>query len=299
MVATTADATHFVGCRGKVILRNCTFNNQLDDASNVHGTYQIIQDILDENTIGARMGHFQQLGFRIGRIGDTIGLVRLSDSFFPYDKLTIKSIQKLNRRYQLITFNEKLPENLEKGDLIENLDAYPEFLVENCTISHNRARGLLLSTPKKTVIRNNYFHTEMEALLIPVESGFWYESGSATDLTITNNTFQDCNHSGYDRGIIRFVTDDDNENIAFRNIEISNNVINHYDNLFLEVANTDNLWFHSNVISYTGTFPQLFPENPAIRVKSSSNIRFENNEYKGSAEVILEADEAIPGLMYQ
>ncbi len=35
MVSTTADATHFVGCRGKVSLRNCVFHNQLDDAMNV------------------------------------------------------------------------------------------------------------------------------------------------------------------------------------------------------------------------------------------------------------------------
>ncbi|MFC2113022.1 right-handed parallel beta-helix repeat-containing protein [Bacteroidota bacterium] len=298
MVSTTADATHFVGCRGKVILRNCTFNNQLDDASNVHGTYQKVVDVLDKYTIGARMGHFQQLGFKIGLPQDTVGLVRLSESFFPYHKLTIKSIQKLNRRYQIITFNEKLPENIETGDLIENLNAYPELLVENCTISRNRARGLLLSTPKKTVIKNNFFHTEMEALLIPVESGHWYESGSSVNLTVTNNTFQDCNHSGYDRGIIRFVTDDDNENIAFRNIEISNNTINHFDNLILEVANTDNLRFFSNVISYSRTFPRLFPDNPAITVKSSTNIVFENNEYKGSAEVILETDESVAGLEF-
>lgn len=45
MVSTTADATHFVGCRGKVVLKNSTFNNQLDDASNVHGTYQKIVDV--------------------------------------------------------------------------------------------------------------------------------------------------------------------------------------------------------------------------------------------------------------
>lgn len=32
-VSTTADATHFVGCRGQVTLRDCVFQNQLDDAS--------------------------------------------------------------------------------------------------------------------------------------------------------------------------------------------------------------------------------------------------------------------------
>lgn len=291
LVSTTADATHFVGCRGKVVLKNCTFNNQLDDASNVHGTYQEIVEVLDEYTLGIRTGHFQQQGFVIGFAGDKIGLIRLKDSFFPYGNQTIKSVKKINARYQVISFNEKLNENIKPGDLIENLDAYPEFTVQNCNISRNRARGLLLSTPKKTVIENNFFSTEMEALLIPVESGHWYESGSSIDLTIRNNTFQDCTHSGQNRGVIRFVTDDDNENIAFKNIIIEGNEFHHFDNLILEVANTDNLVFTNNKITNSETFPQLFPENPVVRVKSSKNINFNNNIYNGKASEILESDD--------
>jgi hypothetical protein len=299
MVSTTADATHFVGCRGKVILKNCTFQNQLDDASNVHGSYQRVIDVLDEYRIGARMGHFQQQGFQIGIANDTIGLVRLANSFFPYGHLTIKSVQKINSRYHIITFNEKVPAELKAGDLIENLSAYPELFVQNCNISRNRARGLLLSTPKKTVIENNYFHTEMEALLIPVESGHWYESGSVTNLVVRNNTFQDCNHSGYSRGIIRFETDDDNENIAFKNIKITDNEINQFDNYIMEVSNVENLLFKGNTITQTNTFPKLFPENPAFSVESSKSVVFENNTYEGTADEILHTDGSVNGLEFK
>ncbi len=298
MVSTTADATHFVGCRGKVELKNCTFNNQLDDATNVHGTYQEVVDLLDENSIGVRMGHFQQQGFAIGKTNDTIGLVRLSESFFPYGELTIKSTRLLNSRYQIITFNEVLPKNLKPGDLIENLSGYPKVLVENCNISRNRARGLLLSSPKETIIRNNFFSTEMEALLIPVESGHWYESGNGSNITIENNIFQDCNHSGYNRGVIRFVTDDDNENIAFNHIKIKGNTFNHFDNLVLEIANTNNLEFSNNTISLSKTFPKLFNQTCAITVKSSKNVEFKNNVYKGEARHILETEKDMAELIF-
>ncbi|PKQ61339.1 alpha-galactosidase [Labilibaculum filiforme] len=298
MVSTTADATHFVGCRGKVVLRNCVLTNQLDDAANIHGTYQKIVDVLDDYRIGVRMGHSQQKGFVIGIPNDTLGLVRLSNSFYPYQQLTIKSSEYLNGRYQIITLNEKLPKEIKVGDLIENLSAYPELLVENCIIKGNRARGLLLSTPKKTVIKNNFFSTEMEALLIPVESGHWYESGNGANITITDNVFQDCNHSGLNRGIIRFETDDDNENIAFHNIEITNNQFNQFDNLILEVSNTDHLKFIDNTITNSGTFPMLFPENPAIIVESSKNIVFKNNTYSGKARQILVSDESVPNLKF-
>lgn len=292
MVSTTADATHFVGCRGKVVLKNCTFQNQLDDASNIHGTYQKIVDVLDEYRIGVRMGHHQQQGFVIGQPNDHLGLVRLSNSFFPYDKLTIKNIEYINGRYQIITLNEKLPADVKPGDLVENLDAYPDLLVQNCNISNNRARGLLISNPLNTVIENNFFHTEMEALFIPVESGHWYESGNAANVIIRGNTFQDCQHSGFNRGVIRFDTDDDNENIAFRNIEITNNTFNQFDNLIIQITNADGVKFEGNTITNSGTFPQIYPENPAIIVEHSKNVVFDNNKYSGkvSKDLLLETD---------
>lgn len=290
MVSTTADATHFVGCRGKIELKNCTFNNQLDDATNVHGTYQEVVDVLDEYRLGVRMGHSQQQGFTIGKPNDKIGFVRLSSSFFAYEQGVIKETQKINSRYQIITFNEKLPKKIKTGDLIENLDGYPDLLVQNCTISNNRARGLLISNPVHTLIENNFFSTEMEAILVPVESGHWYESGNATNLTIKNNVFQDCQHSGFNRGVIRFVTDDDNENIAFRNIEISNNTFNQFDNLILEIANTDGLKFTGNTITNSGNFPMLNEQNPMIKIKNSKNILFENTTYLGKAKTLIERE---------
>lgn len=299
MVSTTADATHFVGCRGRVELINSTFNNQLDDATNVHGTYQEVVDIVDDYSVGVRIGHAQQQDFQIGVAKDTIGLVRLSESFFAYGNLTLKQVQKINGRYQIVTFNEKLPETLQVGDLLENLQGYPELLVQNCNISRNRARGLLISNPKKTLIENNYFSTEMEAILIPVESSHWFESGNAANVIIRNNTFEDVQHSGFNRGVIRFVTDDDNENIAFKNIEITGNVFRQFDNLILEVSNVDGLLFQENTIFNSGTFPMLHPENPAIKVKASKNVQFKKNKYRGKADKILEVDASLPKLKFR
>lgn len=299
MLSTTADATHFVGCRGQVILKNCTLSNQMDDAMNVHGTYQEVMDVLGEKTIGIHVGHFEQQMFVLGRPNDKVGVVRLSESFEPYYNLSIKSIEIINGRYHKITFNEKLPANIQAGDLIENLDAYPEVTVTGCTIKGNRARGLLISTPRKTLVENNFFHTQMEAILMPVESSSWYESGSAANVTITNNTFQDSNHGGLERGIIRFHTDEGNDNIAFKNIEISNNKINQFDNLILEISNVDGLKFTGNTITNSETFPKLFANNPVVKVESSKNLVFDNNTYKGDAKEMLKGDESVKGLKFK
>ncbi|AZQ63951.1 right-handed parallel beta-helix repeat-containing protein [Flammeovirga pectinis] len=299
VVSTTADATHFVGCRGKIEIRNSFFENQLDDAVNIHGTYQEVVNVEGKHTLGIRMGHHQQEGFIIGKENDTIGLVRLDDSFSPYQTLTIATIKVINSRYQLITFKEEIPAVIKSGDLIENLSAYPEVVIEKNTFRGNRARGLLLSTPKKTLVKDNYFHTEMEAILIPVESGKWFESGSQSNLTIVGNIFEDCNHGGHSRGLIRLVTDDDNQNYAFSNITIENNIFKSFDNLILEIANTDGLKFIGNTILKTETFPMLYPDNPAFRIKSSRDIIFHNNDYKGNASQIIQKDVTIGELSFQ
>ncbi len=287
IISTTADATHFVGCRGKVSLRNCTLTNQLDDAMNVHGTYQEVVRVVDNHTIGVRAGHFQQLGFQLARSGDEVGLVRIEESFHHYDKLTVESSRMVNGRYWLITFKEEVPSNVLAGDLLENLSAYPEVLVEGCNISRNRARGLLISTPRSTVVRENLFHTEMEAILLPVESGLWYESGNAANVTIEENTFQDCNTSGLDRGVIRLHTDLKNGNTAFSNIVVKNNTFNHFDNLLLEISNVDGFEFSNNTITASGAFAPIYTANPAITVNHSKGVVFNNNRYNAAATTIL------------
>ncbi len=288
MISTTADATHFVGCRGEVSLRECTFTNQLDDAMNVHGTYQEVVNVVDDHTIGVRAGHYQQLGFQLAKSGDEIGIVRIDDSFHHYDKLTVESSQMVNGRYWLITFKEKIPSKVQAGDLVENLSAYPNVLVEECNISRNRARGLLISTPKSTTVKNNLFHTEMEAILLPVESGLWYESGNAANVTIEGNTFQDCNTSGLDRGVIRLHTDLANGNTAFSNIVVKNNTFNHFDNLLLEVSNVDGFEFIGNTITRSSHYAPIYSTNPAITVNHSKGVVFNNNRYNGAATKILE-----------
>ncbi|MGA9639051.1 hypothetical protein [Flavobacterium sp.] len=149
------------------------------------------------------------------------------------------------------------------------------------------------------MIENNFFGTEMAAILVPVESGYWYESGSALDLTIRNNIFQDCNIGGQNRGIIRFETDDESKNIAFKNILIENNKINQFDNLIMEVNNTDGLTFKGNTITNSGTYKMLFPENAAFSVKTSKNIIFKKNTYLGKANPILKTDGSVPNLKFK
>ncbi|MFI3322385.1 MAG: right-handed parallel beta-helix repeat-containing protein [Rikenellaceae bacterium] len=289
IVSVTADATHFVGCRGSLTMRDCVFTNQLDDGMNVHGAYQIVTQIIDKHTIGVRMGHYQQLGYVIGRIGDKMGIINKKNSLAPYKELTVKEITRINGHYQRIEFNEELPAEIEVGNAVDNLTAVPDLLVEGCEFKTSRAHGILIGTPLKSVIRNNYFSTQMGAIMVHAGyDEYWCESGDGSNILIENNTFEDCAVAQKLEGIIVFHTSEDTQRAAFENVQILNNTFKQYDNFVLGIGNVDNLLFKGNTITNSGTYPQQHPSEPFATVTRSSNIKFENNTYKGKATKMIE-----------
>ncbi len=43
VISITADATHYVNCGGYIRMIDCTFENQKDDATNIHGLYMAVE----------------------------------------------------------------------------------------------------------------------------------------------------------------------------------------------------------------------------------------------------------------
>ncbi len=290
-LSATADATHFNGCRGTVTIKGCTFTNQMDDGVNLHGSYQIVKDIIDSHTIGVRMGHYQQAGFQIGEAGDTIGFVCGATSIRPYHKLAVEKIDMINGRYQRIKFKTPLPKEVKIGDVIDNLSAVAEITIEDCTFKNSRAHGVLISTPLKSVVRNCYFSTQMGAIgLYANATSHWHESGEAKNLLIENNTFQDGAILKKIEPIIGIKHNGtgNKERGVFKNITIRNNTFNHYDNYILGANSVDGLIFEGNTITNSGTYPQLHPEMAAVRLEMCDNYKIENNDNRGKAPKFVE-----------
>ena len=287
-VSVTADATHYIGSRGTLSMRNCKFTNQLDDGTNIHGTYQYVDKVIDKHTLAIRVIHHQQLGFVLGREGDRIGVLDHKESFLPWTTLTLDKVERVNGRFHLLTFKETLPAGIKSGQLLENVSAYPEVLIENSRFSHNRARALLISTPLKTTIRNNYFNTEMAAIILGGAefNSYWGESGRASNVVISNNVFEDCGVRSKVMAPIQLHSYYDGQ-FAIQNIVIKNNVFKQTENAILNVGNVDGLTFEGNTITNPATFPQKKQNDPAISITNSRNISFKGNHYQGKAKEIV------------
>ena len=62
MISITADATHFVNCAGYIRMIDCTFKNQKDDATNIHGLYMAVDSVLAPDRMMVRWHNSGQFG---------------------------------------------------------------------------------------------------------------------------------------------------------------------------------------------------------------------------------------------
>ena len=154
VLSLAADATHFVNCSGYIKMQNCVFANQTDDATNIHGVYYRIEDILPDNQIMVRLVHQDQYGYDYLRKGLKLEFVN-SQSLKTYAYGKVRSAYFINDQKLMVKLSDGVPENVKKGDVIAGCAEYPSVLVKNCYIGNNRARGLLLGSRNRILIENN------------------------------------------------------------------------------------------------------------------------------------------------
>ena len=185
------DATHFSNCAGHILIEDGRFENQLDDATNIHGAYfQVIRQ-LDAHTLRLDLRHPQQAGAPVGEQGDTFERCRLDTAEAYWTgkaaEVTIQNMSTVDVR-----FSEALPDNVAIGDALDNIDWFPDFTMRRCFMRGNRARNTLISTRGKVLMEENFFQSAGAAVQTAGAIGFWNESGPVHDLTLRKNTFDHC-----------------------------------------------------------------------------------------------------------
>ena len=292
MLTTTADATHFCNCKGKLLIENCFFENMMDDACNVHGTYLRISEIVNKNTLRARVVHFQQTDFNFAESGDSIQFIQ-NKTILPVGGEVLKSVKRINEKFYEFTFEKEIPSNVMIDDGLENISWYPEFTFRNNVVQNARARGVLASNRNATLIENNSFSSDGYAIHIEGDMDLWHESGSVRNLIIRNNKFLDQCYNGKDGAVIS-ITPHYDSIVAGKyyesNIIIENNSFQTFDNAILYAKSTVNLIFKNNSIKPSNTYPQIFPDSPAVRVENCKNILITGNKYEGTKKAWVESD---------
>lgn len=297
---TQADATHFSGCKGKIISQNGLYEGMMDDAINIHGTYLKIVQRIDDKTVVGRYMHNQSYGFEWGRPGDEVQFVRSATmeligtpnkitSISPYNQEQIDGTKEFR-----ITFKNPIDPviNEKEGFGIENLTWTPEVIFRNNLIRNNRARGALFSTPRKTVIKNNTFdHTSGTAILLCGDCNGWYETGACREVIIRNNKFINAltNLFQFTNAVISIypeIPDLQNQQAYFhggagKGVIIENNLFETFDQPIVYAKSLDGLTFRKNTIRQNSDYPAFHWNQKRFLLERVKNIDIRNNDFEG------------------
>jgi len=295
VISSTADATHFANCKGDILIENCRFENMLDDGTNVHGTYVVVNKILDSNRVRVELVHFEQLGFEFAAAGDEVWFIKQPDPNRAEVNM-VEQANAVNERFIELTFKEPIPADLKIGDIVENKTWNPTFTMRGCTIRDHRARNIVLKTPLKTVIEDNQFSSMMSSVLFRGESFFWYESGAVEDVIIRNNTFDYCAYSGTEQAVLNITprlgkTFD--QTVPYdRNIRFENNTIRNFAGRVVWADRADGLVVSGNTITQTFDAEPLFPDAAVFEFVNCRDTKVLGNNYNGTSTNVVAADEA-------
>ena len=272
---TTIDALHFTACKGKISIENGLYENMMDDALNVHGDYlQIKQIDSNRRKIIVAYKHFQSFGYEAALSGETIQFIS-RQTMLPLGNRQVHHATRLNDYETELEFQSAIPDDVGAADCIENITWTPQIIYKNNHIRNNRARGILVSSPKATVIENNLFdYCSGSAILLSSDCNSWFLSGACHNLTIRNNKFHNCLTSYYQycEGIISIYPEIPTiaQQKYHSNIEIHNNTFTaNKGQCILFAQSVDGLTFEKNSIQYNRSQANWLP-------KDSSPFRIQN-----------------------
>ncbi len=271
--ASAADITHFSGCQGRITLNHCTLTAAHDDAMNVHGTHLKIIDMPTRNQARLRFSQPQSWGFQAFFPGDSIEFVD-RETLLSRGSAKVRSVKILSPHEQLVTFNRKIPKEIEKNDVIENVTWTPSVKMTDCYIAQIPTRGILLTTRLPILIEGNTFYrTRMPAILCEDDANGWFESGPVHNLTIRKNTFIECSSSIHISPAVKKF-----EGPVHKNITIEGNLFQFSNRHTIGLHHCDHVTIRNN--TFETTFKQGTKAEAFISQHHATNVVIKNNQLK-------------------
>ena len=282
--STVADASHFTCCRGEILIDGCAHTGQGDDFINVRGVYSRISEVVDGNAVRVGRGWF----------------LEPSDTVWVVDYTTVSRREELvvkSKRYvpeydeYIVEFTTPITQSVKVGNFLENKSWTPSLTIRNCRFEkRNRARGMLVTTPKSVLVENNYFNTAGTAILIEGDLDHWYESGAHTNLVIRNNVFENCSTSGCETGdrwewgeapitISPSYRPTSADSPAYhRNITIEGNTFRCFDAPVLFARSVESLKFVGNRLKPTNDYKPFLWQRSNLWLDGCRKVEIEGNK---------------------
>ena len=259
-----ADATHFVDCSGRIELIDCTFANQMDDATNIHGIFRRVVRQPAGDCIDMAVMHEQQRGVDTFAEGDTLAFFDRR-TFAPLGRAELVSSEAQDRRVTRYRLSRAV--DLPEGEAVAmRWDHDVDVVIRGCVCENNRARGLLVSSLGRVLIEDNRLHVPGTAVQCCFDASSWYESGPIEDVTVRGNTFDNCMYGVWGPALfaVNPHIDPARRGVAANGkLRIVDNLIRTADPRLVSAHSIESLVFKNNRVIPTDAYPRD-RDGPAI-----------------------------------
>lgn len=197
LFSTWVDAVHAVDCGGFIKILDCEFRGMFDDGANLHGVHRRVASWPAHDRVVVESMHHQQVGVVYSRPGDTIQFADLA-TLSPVTEAVVRSVRVINSRLQELMLDRPLPDlaaESARALCVRRNDPAMITEIRRCVIGPNRGRALLLTNPGKIIVEENRFHSSGNAIEIPPDTSYWWESGPVADVRIERNHFNACGYA--------------------------------------------------------------------------------------------------------
>jgi hypothetical protein len=132
----------------------------------------------------------------------------------------------------------------------------------------------------------------MYPILIANDAASWFESGAVQDVTIRNNTFEEC---GYNSGSGAIQIVPENHELlkgyfVHKNIRIENNLFKVYAMPLLTARSTEGLVFANNTIVPTN-FTGAVTSKPGVQLTACKKVIIKHNAMEGLGRPVIKLNQ--------
>jgi hypothetical protein len=288
--SSVADASGFGNCKGLIKVENCRHAGQGDDFMNLSGAFLGTTRRIDDVTF--EMSSSNSIAIRSFGTGDEVWF--MDPLTFERGKTGIIQSFKILSADEgrcLVTFTEKIPEDVKEGVWIDNKTWCANLEFRNnhigCTF---RARGIMVQTAGNAIIENNYFHTAGAAIMMEGDISVWYGGPANRNVIIRNNVFDNClsmgdgNMGGWGSGVISIAPyvkpSREDEASYHKNIFIENNTFKLYSAPIVTAVRAEGVYFKNNKIEIPDDYKPSPWQKEEFSFDCSRKIEISGNKTK-------------------
>jgi hypothetical protein len=294
-ITTTADGVHIGHSKGFIKIEDCDFGYMGDDCINLHDVGHAGVKKLDDHTLVAENIVAWQCPFAAG------DPVEIREANFAPSGFTGKVTQAqadYKTKTVTLTFDKELPNNVDPRSILYNHRyGSNNYIIRNCYLHDNRARGILAKSNAGLIEGNRFVHNQGPAMQLEADvDNSWNEGYGTRNLILRNNRYEQPNCGGNEDGAVILIRATVNDRATdyplIENILFDNNIFENIAGPVIDAKSFKNLVFQNNEIQQHGKVANATKTCGWISAELGQGLWVENNTWS------TEADQAPPHLLY-